>query len=66
MTPAEAINTLIAAGWTESQIGTAVDSRQSVINRIKNGKMTPNWGTGAALVELASRGDLTPPQAEAA
>ena len=66
MTPSEAIAILLAAGWTETQIGDASGSRQSVVNRIKHGKMTPNWETGAALVELASRDDLTPPQAEAA
>lgn len=66
MTPSEAISTLIAAGWTEAQIGTAVSARQSTINKIKRGDMVPNWETGDALIDLASRDDLSPPQPEAA
>ena len=54
MTPSEAISTLIAAGWTEAQIGAEVTVRQSTINKIKRG-VVPNWETGDALVALAER-----------
>ena len=65
MTPSEAISTLIAAGWTEAQIGAEVTVRQCTINKIKRG-VVPNWETGDALIDLASRDDLSPPQPEAA
>lgn len=53
MTPSEAITSLQAYGMTEAAIGAAVGARQSTINKIKRGDMTPNWETGKALVDLA-------------
>jgi len=52
MTPAVAIQKLIAAGLTEIEIGQKVGAHQSTINRIKRGQ-TPAWEVGAALVRLA-------------
>lgn len=52
MNPSEAIEHLIALGWTEKSIGSEVGANQSTINRIRNGQV-PNWETGAALVALA-------------
>lgn len=54
MTPATAIQELIAGGMTEAEIGQKVGAHQSTINRIKNGQ-TPTWEVGAALVALASK-----------
>ncbi len=68
MTPASAIEVLIASGLTEAQIGSAAGARQSTINRIRRGKQKANYDVGAALVRLAEAlpANDEPPQAEAA
>lgn len=72
MTPAAAIEALIASGRTEADIGSAVGARQSTINRIRRGRQKANWDVGAALVSLAEElpkdlpEDDGQPQAEAA
>lgn len=55
MTPAKAIQYLLAIGLTEAEIGAQVGARQSVINRIKHGHLEPRYGVGHALVEMAKR-----------
>lgn len=58
MTPSEAIQTLKRLGRTESAIGAAVGARQSTINRILHGVMSPTYDVGKALVDLAQRAQL--------
>lgn len=55
MTPSLAIEALILSGMTESAIGEKVGARQSTVNRIRHGRMQPNYELGKALVDLASR-----------
>jgi len=55
MTPAKAIEHLIACGMTEAAIGSSVGAGQSTINRIRHGQMQPNWTLGQKLVEAARR-----------
>jgi len=52
MSPQEAVETLIARGWTEAAIAEAVGVTQPTINRIKGGA-EPSYATGLALVTLA-------------
>lgn len=52
MTPATAIQTLLASGWTEAKIAAEVGTTQPTINRIKRGA-TPSYDVGAAVVALA-------------
>lgn len=58
MTPSEAIQTLKRLGRTESAIGAAVGARQSTINRILHGVMSPTYEVGKALVDLAQAAQL--------
>lgn len=55
MTPSRAIEVLISSGMTETAIGLKVGARQSTVNRIRNGRMQPNYDLGKALVDLATR-----------
>jgi hypothetical protein len=52
MTPKYAVESLLARGWTESSIATAVGVTQPTVNRIKNG-VVPAWDTGECLIALA-------------
>jgi transcriptional regulator with XRE-family HTH domain len=52
MSPQEAVETLIARGWTEAAIADAVGVTQPTINRIKGGAV-PAYDTGLAIVNLA-------------
>lgn len=64
MTPSNAIEALRSADLTETQIGAAVGASQSTINRIRRGKMQPNYDLGLALVSLAVQlAQHTPSQA---
>lgn len=53
MTPANAIEALVKSGLTETAIGGKVGARQSTVNRIRRGRMQPNYELGKALVDLA-------------
>jgi len=55
MTPSDAIKKLLTQGSTEALIGHSVGVSQGTINKIKRGDMVPNWETGKALVDLASK-----------
>jgi hypothetical protein len=55
MKPADAIADLIRAGLTESAIGDLVGASQSTVNRVRHGRVTPNYELGKALVDLAQR-----------
>lgn len=54
-TPAEAVETLRAAGLTEATIAARVGTRQSTINKIRRGLMNPTYAVGKALVDLAEQ-----------
>lgn len=62
MTPATAIQTLLASGWTEAKIATEVGATQPTINRIKRGAK-PSYDVGVAIVALA---EASPAAQEAA
>lgn len=53
MTPAEAIDLLKGAGLTEAAIAAKVQVRQSTINKIRHGLMSPSYALGKALVDWA-------------
>lgn len=53
MTPAEAIEVLKGAGLTEASIAAKVQVRQSTINKIRHGLMSPSYALGKALVDWA-------------
>lgn len=53
MTPAEAIDLLKGAGLTEAAIAAQVQVRQSTINKIRHGLMSPSYALGKALVDWA-------------
>lgn len=53
MNPSEAIDRLKRAGMTEKVIAAAVGIRQSTVNRIRHGAMTPSYPVGKALVDMA-------------
>jgi len=52
MTPATAIQTLLASGWTEAKIAAEVGTTQPTINRIKR-DAKPSWDVGVAVIALA-------------
>lgn len=52
MSPKEAVEILLARGWTEAAIAEVVGVSQPTINRIKSGAR-PAWDTGVAIVALA-------------
>jgi hypothetical protein len=55
MTPQDAVNRLIAAGWSESRIAREVEASQPTIHRIKHGKQRrgASFDTCTALIRLA-------------
>jgi predicted transcriptional regulator len=53
MTPAEAIEVLKGAGLTEAAIAAKVQVRQSTVNKIRHGLMSPSYSLGKALVDWA-------------
>jgi transcriptional regulator with XRE-family HTH domain len=53
MTPADAIDLLKGAGLTEAAIAAKVQVRQSTINKIRHGLMSPSYALGKALVDWA-------------
>lgn len=52
MTPQTAVQSLLAADWSEVQIADAVGCNRSTINRLRRGNYSVNYDTGKALVEL--------------
>lgn len=52
MSPQEAVEILIARGWTEAAIAEAIGVTQPTVNRIKTGSK-PSWEVGAAVIALA-------------
>jgi hypothetical protein len=53
MKPADAIDALLRVDLTESAIGDLVGASQSTINRVRHGRVRPNYELGKALVDLA-------------
>ena len=53
MTPAEAVQLLIARGWSEARIGKEVGTSQPTIHRIKNGANV-RFDTGLAVIRIAA------------
>jgi transcriptional regulator with XRE-family HTH domain len=56
MTPVDAIEQLRTANrYTDAEIGRMVDTSQSTIAKIRNGKRNPSYSLGTALGSLAKR-----------
>jgi hypothetical protein len=55
MKPADAIQALLDAGLTESAIGDLVGASQSTVNRVRHGRVRPNYELGTALIALAQQ-----------
>lgn len=53
MTPAEAIEVLKGAGLTEAAIAAKVQVRQSTVNKVRHGLMSPSYALGKSLVDWA-------------
>lgn len=52
MKPADAVQILLKAGWSEARIGARIGASQPTVHRMKRGKQ-PLWDAGSAVIALA-------------
>ena len=55
MSPQDAVNKLVAAGWTEQRIAVEAGASQPTINRIKNGGQRASFDVGQRLIAMAAK-----------
>lgn len=55
MSPAQAIDSLRALGWSDHKIATAADTTTPTIWRIRTSSSGPSYDLGAALIAVAKR-----------
>jgi len=55
MTPKEAVQTLVQAGWSEARIARAIGTSQPTVHRIKRGHDGAAYRTVKSLLELVAR-----------
>lgn len=51
----KALDKLVKAGMSDTTIGKAIGRDQSSVNRMRNGKVSPNFRTGQKIVQLYER-----------
>lgn len=62
MSPQDAVQYLISAGWSEARIAAGVGTSQPTIHRLKHGRVTRgvSFEVGLALVQLAAKESAEP------
>lgn len=55
MDPSSAVARLLSQGMSEQGIAAALKINQSTVNRIRRGVVTPSYGVGKALIDLAQQ-----------